>query len=429
MRRSIGNAAAENAMTDLLSVEQALEHILAKATRLPLEHVPLEEAAGRVLAQDVAAGADLPPFATSTMDGYAVRAADVRAAPVRLRVTQDIRAGAALPGPIGAGEAARIMTGALLPQGADAVVPVEQTDAAWSYGAAPLPDVGIRQPAAPGANVRPPGDDVRAGQAVLRAGRRLRPPDIGLLAALGWAQVPVTRRPRAAVISTGDELLPVDAPLRPGAVYDSNSYTIAALVENWGGAARRLPIAGDTLAAVRGVFAQALDLAPDIVISTAGVSVGAADVVRLALEELGEVSLWRVNMRPGKPLTFGHLRGVPFFGLPGNPVSAAVTFDVFVRPFLLRQQNQPDTTATATAVTADDLHTDGRRSYLRVTLSRDGGQLTARTTGTQSSSALLSLVLADGLLIVPENVTFVPAGSVLAVRLLGGFESAVYRNE
>lgn len=414
-------------MADLLSVEQALDHILARAVPLPAEQVPLAAAAGRVLAQDAAADADLPPFATSSMDGYAVRAADVAAAPVRLRVTQDILAGAAPHSAVGPGEAARIMTGAPLPPGADAVVPVEQTDAHWTHGdtAALPPEIGIHQPAAPGANVRRPGEDVRAGQVVLRAGRRLRPPDIGLLAALGWAQVPVARRPRVAVVSTGDELLPVEAPLRPGAIRDSNSYTIAALVESWGGAALRLPVARDTLDSVRAVFAQALDLAPDLVISTAGVSVGAADVVRLALAELGEVSIWRVNMRPGKPLTFGHLRGVPFFGLPGNPVSAAVTFDVFVRPFLLRQQRQPDTAAVAAAVTAEDLRSDGRRSYLRVTLSREGGQLVARTTGTQSSGALLSLVLADGLLIVPENTTFVPAGSVLPVRLLGGSETAI----
>jgi molybdopterin molybdotransferase len=378
-----------------------------------------------VLAQDIAADTSLPPFASSSMDGYAVRAADVAAVPARLRVVMDILAGTAPGGSIGPGEAARIMTGAPLPPGADAVVPVEDTDTGWTQAsAAPLPpDVGIARSVPPGASVRQPGEDVRVGQVVLRGGHRLRPQDLGMLAALGWAQVPAVRRPRVAVVSTGDELLPVDAPLRPGAIRDSNSYMVAALVESWGGEALRLPVARDTLESVRAVFAQALGAQPDVIISTAGVSVGAADVVRAVLEELGEVSLWRVNLRPGKPLAFGHLRGVPFFGLPGNPVSAAVTFEVFVRPFLLAQQRRADTAVTATAITAEDLHSDGRRSYLRVTLTRDGSQLVARTTGTQSSGALMSLLLADGLLIVPEDVTFVPAGSVLDVRLFSSIET------
>jgi molybdopterin molybdotransferase len=412
-------------MPDLLRVEQALDHILAQAAPLPAESIPLAQGLGRVLAQDITADTSLPPFASSSMDGYAVRAADVAAVPARLRVVMDILAGTAPGGSIGPGEAARIMTGAPLPPGADAVVPVEDTDTGWTQAsAAPLPpDVGIARSVPPGASVRQPGEDVRVGQVVLRGGHRLRPQDLGMLAALGWAQVPAVRRPRVAVVSTGDELLPVDAPLRPGAIRDSNSYMVAALVESWGGEALRLPVARDTLESVRAVFAQALDAQPDVIISTAGVSVGAADVVRAVLEELGEVSLWRVNLRPGKPLAFGHLRGVPFFGLPGNPVSAAVTFEVFVRPFLLAQQCRADTAVTATAITAEDLHSDGRRSYLRVTLTRDGSQLVARTTGTQSSGALMSLLLADGLLIVPEDVTFVPAGSVLDVRLFSSIET------
>lgn len=413
-----------------MSVEQALEHILSRAVPLPAERVPLDTALNRVLACDVAADTDLPPFACSSMDGFAVRSEDTTTAPAHLRVVLDIPAGSTPTGSIGPGQAARIMTGAPLPPGADAVVPVEHTDASWVSGeSAPLPPhVTIAQPAAAGANVRQSGEDVRAGQLVLPAGRRLNPADIGMLAALGQADVPVARRPLVAVISTGDELLEVNEALRPGAIRDANRYMVAAFVEAAGGAALRLPIARDTLESVRAVFAQALAAAPDVIVSTAGVSVGAADVVRTVLAEWGEVSLWRVNVRPGKPLAFGHLRGVPFFGLPGNPVSAAVTFDVFVRPFLARLQQRSVSPVLVKATTVEDMHADGRRSYLRVKLFYQDGQLCARTTGTQSSGALLSLVLADGLLIVPEGVTFVPAGSTMDVRPLSDVEMTVSGN-
>lgn len=408
-------------MADLLRVEQALEHILARVTPLPAETIPIAEALGRILAADVRAAVDLPPFANSSMDGFAVRAADTAGAPVRLDVVMDIPAGTAPQRPLESGQAARIMTGAPLPNGADAVVPVEQTDSEWTPGsaAAPSPAVLIRQAVAPGASVRPAGEDVRAGQIVLEAGRALRPQDIGMLASLGHERVAVTPRPRVAIVSTGDELLEVSEPLRPGKIRDSNSYTVAGMVTQCGGEALRLPIARDTLESVRGVFRQALAAETHVIISSAGVSVGAADVVRTVLDELGEIGFWRVNVRPGKPLAFGHLGGVPFFGLPGNPVSAMVTFDIFVRPFLLRLQNRDTAAVTVTAITGEDIQSDGRRSYLRVRLAHEGGQLVARMTGTQSSGALLSMVLADGLLIVPEDVTFVPAGSPLEVRLFG----------
>lgn len=417
-------------MTVLTSVEHALEHILSHASPLPEERVPLVAALNRVLAQDVFAETDLPPFACSSMDGYAIRSEDAAAVPAHLQVVLDIPAGTAPAGSVGPHQAARIMTGAPLPPGADAVVPVEQTDAGWVSGEnTPLPPhVTILQPATAGMNVRQPGEDVHAGQLILSAGRRLRPVDIGMLAALGWPSVPVVRRPLVAVISTGDELLEVNEPPRPGAIRDANRYMIAALVEITGGTAQLLPIARDTLESVREAFAQALAATPDIIVSSAGVSVGAADVVRTVLAELGEVSLWRVNVRPGKPLAFGRLRGVPFFGLPGNPVSAAVTFDVFVRPFLERLQGRSVAPALVKAVVAEDMRSDGRRSYLRVNLFYQNGQLCARTTGTQSSGALISLVKADGLLIVPEGVTFVPAGSAMDVRLLGDVEIAVSGN-
>jgi molybdopterin molybdotransferase len=246
----------------------------------------------------------------------------------------------------------------------------------------------------------------------------LRPQDIGVLAALGYVKVPVYRQPRVAILSTGDELVSVGEPLALGKIRDSNSYTLAGLVATYGGIPIRLPTARDTLEDVRHLFQNALAQSPDIVLSSAGVSVGAFDVVRTVLDELGDVRFWRVNLRPGKPLAFGHLQDIPFFGLPGNPVSAIVTFEVFVRPVLLKLTGRPDQVMMAVATLGEDIHSDGRRSYLRVKLEREDGRLIARLTGTQSSGALMSVVQADGLLIVPEDVTYVSAGERLPVRLL-----------
>lgn len=411
-------------MADLLSVDLAIERILAGISPLPAERVAIEQALGRVLAHDMRAEVSLPPFPNSSVDGYAVRAEDIAHAsestPVRLRVVMDIPAGAAPDLPVSPTEAARIMTGAPLPPGADAVIPVENTDSQWRGGDNPeLPaEVAIYASANSGANIRPIGEDIQAGQTVLSAGTVLRPQDIGVLAALGQAQIPVIRRPTVAILSTGDELIGVNEPMKPGKIRDSNSYTLAGLVTNYGGIPVRFPTARDTLEDVRSLFQQALASQTDIVLSSAGVSVGAFDVVRAILDELGEVSFWRVNLRPGKPLAFGHLQGAPFFGLPGNPVSAMVTFEVFVRPMLLKLAGRPDTVMMATATVGKDIHSDGRRSYLRVKLTRENGHLVASLTGTQSSGALTSMVKADGLLIVPENVTHVPAGQQLPVRLL-----------
>ncbi len=407
----------------LLNVDAAVARILTHIPRLPDEAVPLMAARGRVLAAPVTAALNLPPFANSSMDGYAVRAEDTTSAPVTLSVVLDIPAGSFPAMPLHFGQAARIMTGAPLPDGADAIVPVEETDDDYAPGDPPPARVAIHKAAQSGANVRPVGENVRQGQTVLQAGIELRPQDIGLLASIGQAEVQVARQPRVAILTTGDELLNPGEPLTPGKIYDANSYTLAGLVTEHGGIPLVLPRAGDHLDAVRTLFRDALALQPDLVMSSAGVSVGAADYVRLVLEELGQVDFWRINLRPGKPLAFGMLNGadggqVPFFGLPGNPVSAMVTFDVCVRPALLKMQGRTDEPATLTALAAEDFTSDGRRSYLRVRLSRDGGQVIANLTGTQSSGALYSMVIADGLLIVPEGVTQVRAGDPFTVRLL-----------
>ena len=408
----------------MLSVDEARQRILRDLLPLPAEELVLAECLGRVPANDLFASIDLPPFANSAMDGFALRSADLRntgaGTPTQLDVVMDIPAGAAPRVALGPGQAARIMTGAPLPAGADAVVPVEQTDADWSAAenSAPEPRVMVMSQVAPGDHVRPVGENVRAGQRVVLAGTSLRPQHLGLLAALGQARLAVRRRPRVAIVSTGDELVEVHEPLTPGLIHDSNSVTIQGMVSEAGGIPLRLPIARDNPAAIRKLFHDALQLDPDLIISTAGVSVGAHDVVRDVLEELGELNFWRVNMRPGKPLAWGQVRGVPFFGLPGNPVSAMVTFEIFVRPALTRLAGRSEDARVQRATICEDMRSDGRRSYLRVTLRREEGRLLARATGTQSSGALLSMVLADGLLIVPEGVCFVPAGSELDVQLL-----------
>jgi molybdopterin molybdotransferase len=411
----------------MYSVDQALERILAAFERLPAERVMLDDALGRTLAADVRASEDLPPFANSSMDGYAVRAGDVAQAGrnhgVRLGVVSDIPAGTYSDRPIGRGEAARIMTGAPMPPGADAVVPVEQTDSPperFQPGQAAPKAVQVYAAAAPGAYVRSAGEDVRAGQVVLRAGRHLRAADLGVLAGLGLGQVDVVRRPRVAIISTGDELLEVGESLTPGKIRDSNGYTITALARDLGAEAVRLGIARDSVADVLAHLEQALAFSANLIISTAGVSVGAFDVVKVAVEQLGALDFWKVNMRPGKPLVFGQVRGVPFAGLPGNPVSAMVTFDVFLRPAIRKMLGLTASVPTVEAELVEVMHSDGRRTYVRVTLARDGDRLLARSTGNQSSGVLTSLVQADGLLIIPEGTAGdIPAGTRLPVRLYG----------
>ena len=239
-----------------------------------------------------------------------------------------------------------------------------------------------------------------------------------MLAGIGCAKVAVIRQPKVVILSSGDELVDIHHQLEPGQIRDTNSYTLAGLVRQAGGIPIRLPIAADTLPSIRALYRRALEINPDMVISTAGVSVGAADLVRIVMDELGDIDFWRINMRPGKPLAFGSLRGVPFFGLPGNPVSTMVTFEVLVRPALAKIAGREIRQRTIKATLAADMTSDGRRSYNRVTLKRNANEIVARSTGIQSSGALMSMVLADGLAIIPEGATMLPAGAVVDVLLL-----------
>ncbi len=306
----------------MLSVDEALARVLSAIPVLGLETVALPDALGRVLAEPVVAGRDLPPWANSSMDGYALRAADTTAAtaarPVRLRLAGEVPAGAVADRAVGPGETWRILTGAPLPGGADAVIPQEETR---REGAT----IAVTRPVAVGEYVRPRGEDVRAGETVLAAGTVLGPPALGVLAALGRPLVRVHQRPRVAVLSTGDELVDLDAVPGPGQIANSNSYTLAAQVREAGGVPVDLGIARDRREELEERFRWGLSC--DVLVSSAGVSVGDRDFVREVMEKLGaELDFWKVSMRPGKPLTFGRVGGRPFFGLPGNPVSSMVTF-------------------------------------------------------------------------------------------------------
>lgn len=403
----------------LLSVSEAKKQLLNVFHPLSTEKIHFSLGANRILAAEVKAPFDFPLFENSSMDGYAVIAEDVETAsensPVLLEVAFDIPAGVAVKECIHPGQAARIMTGAVLPGGANAVVPVEGTDVNWRG----QPDfempsrIKVYQSVERGAYVRPAGQDISAGEMVLTPGP-LRSQEIGVLAMLGIEWVQVYRRPRVAVMSTGDELLQVGQPLVPGKIFDSNSHVLGALVSQYGGEPVHLGTIRDDQHSVKVALDHAVEQDVDLILSSAGVSVGAFDYVRTVVETHGSLGFWRVNMRPGKPLAFGNYQGVPFIGLPGNPVSAFVGFEVFVRPAIQKMSGlQTDSRPVARVRMLEDVESDGRESYLRAVVSRQENQLVARLTGHQGSGNLRSLVQANALLIVPSGVKSLPSGATV----------------
>jgi molybdopterin molybdotransferase len=377
-----------------------------------------------VLAVDIAAETDLPLFDNSSMDGFALQSADTSPAAtgsrVTLRVVADIPAGTSPKVTLAKGEAARITTGAQMPDGADAVIPVEDTDFNYRQPGLPMPEtISFSRPVKTGENIRPRGTDMRAGDFVLYKGHTLRPQDLGLLAMLGVANVEAYKKPRVALLSSGDELLAVDAPLEPGRIRDSNSYTLAVLVESAGAVVVRLGIAKDTHRDVKTLLEQAVKEDVDLILSSAGVSVGAFDFVKEVIESNGQLDFWRVNMRPGKPFAFGEYRGISFIGLPGNPVSAFVGFEVFVRDALARLGGKLNESRSRVRVRCEEeVLSDGRESYLRAQIREVDGVLSAKLTGHQGSGNLLSLVQANALLIIPAGVKCVPAGQEVEAWLL-----------
>ena len=397
----------------MLTVHEARERILSHFQATGTETVPLIESAGRVLGADIAADSDYPPFDNSAVDGFALRAEDTSASPRTLNVVADIPAGLSPTISLGPGEAARIMTGAQVPQGANAVIAVEDTDIQHHHAGTPAPKtISLSKQLNPGENIRKRGMDIRRGDGVLHKGRTLKPQDLGLLATLGISNVTVHKKPRVALVSSGDELLTVDAPLEPGKIRDSNSYTLAAAVAQAGAEVIRLGVARDTRESVTSLLNRAAAENADLILSSAGVSVGAFDFIKEVVEADGSMDFWRVNMRPGKPLAFGAYHGIPFIGLPGNPVSAFVGFEVFVRPTLGRLGGQMDGSRPKVKVRCEEeIESDGRESYLRARIRLMDGVYSAALTGHQGSGNLLSLVQADALLIIPAGVKCVPAGS------------------
>lgn len=385
----------------LIPVEEALTTILAKIAPVEPEIIPLTQGLGRILAEAVVSPINVPPFVNSAMDGYAVIAADTAAAspesPVRLQVIANIPAGASTSTELKARTAARIMTGAPLPAGATAVVRFEETSELMPPPAGTSlagDEVLIFKPVKDGDNVRPVGEDIKAGQTILLVGHQLRPQDIGVLAAVGQANITVYRRPRVAILATGDELVDVTEPIEPGKIRNSNEYTQAAMVQKYGGEPVMLGIARDTVADLTAKIQAGLAQQVDLFLTSAGVSVGDFDMVKNVLAAEGEMQFWQVAIKPGKPLAFGllHHRGegveisVPLIGLPGNPVAAMVAFEVFARPAILKLAGQTSFEKKALrAVLAEEITNSGRRHYMRgfVYLEADGYHVTTRGSGVQ----------------------------------------------
>jgi len=410
---------------DMLSVEEALERILGEFHPLGPERVPILEALGRVLAEDVYADVDVPPYANSSMDGYAVQAAGTagasRQAPRRLHVIADLAAGYVSEMEVTPGAAIRIMTGAPIPPGADAIVRVEDTQAQGEWV-----DVFVKVPA--GLYIRPAGEDVHQGELVLQRGMIVRPPEIGMLATLGHPAVQVVRRPRVAILATGDEVVEIDAPLAPGKIRNANSYSNAAQVLQCGGIPIMLGIARDRVQELTEKIRAGLAQGVDLFLTSGGVSVGDFDVVKDVLAAQGEINFWRVRMKPGKPMAFGRLsfrakRGislVPVLGLPGNPVSVMVAFEMFVRPAILKMLGMTALARpTVEAVLMDGVKDkDERRHYLRARVEQQEGEYRAYLTGEQGSGILSSMVKANALVVIPEEWTCAPSGARVQAMLL-----------
>jgi len=403
--------ASSDVQRPAIPVDEALTRILERFRPLEPEERDLIDALGQVLADDVRAPNDVPPFTNSAMDGFAVRSGDVAEAsaarPVRLPVAGDVPAGAAAD-PLARGSAARIMTGAPLPDGADAVVRFEDTD-----GGADV--VAIHRAVTSQENVRLAGEDVRAGEVVLAAGTVIRPAEVGVLATAGRRQVRVVRRPRVAVLSTGDEVVEIEEGPGPGKIRDANRYSISAAVRAAGGVPVPLGIVRDTADQLRSALRRAAQ--EDVIVTSGGVSVGDYDFVKVVMRELGQMNFWSVSMRPGKPLAFGEVLGTPIFGLPGNPVSALLTFELFARPAILKMQgrsrlHRPRATARLVEDVPKPSHLRffGRAIY-------DPATGTVRTTGPQGSGILRSMALANCLLDLPIGPDRVEAGSEVTILL------------
>jgi molybdopterin molybdotransferase len=401
----------------MISVEEAQEKVLSHIQELEEEERPILESLGQVLSRDIYSYLNIPPHDNSAMDGYAVRFEDTVNFP-RLSVIGEVACGSFPTCKVEPGCAIRIMTGAPLPSGADTVVPFEDTNEE-EQGKVKPSRITIKGKVEKGENIRRRGEDIQKGVLVLSKGTPIYPPEIGVLSSLGLSRAPVVRRPVVSIIATGDELAEVGQPLSPGKIYDANTYTVAAQVRCYGGIPRILGIGCDTASSLNQKIDEGIKNS-DLLITSGGVSVGDYDIVKDILACRGKVEFWTVRMKPGKPLAFGVMQGVPHLGLPGNPVSSMVVSDLFVRPAIFKLMGKDiSPRPRVQAVMEDDiLNTDNRRIFARVVLRKSDGQYHAHLTGPQGSGILTSMVHADALAIIPENVDRMKKGDVVWVQLL-----------
>ncbi len=418
----------------MISVDQALEKVLSYIHVLEEKEVPILDCLGQVLAEDVYSSINVPPFDNSAFDGYAVRSKDTIGAsqqsPRFLRVVDTVRCGASCESTVEPGTAIRIMTGALIPGGADSVVKFEDTDEAQRQGSSisqPPAEIGILGEVKAGLYVRRTGESIAEGSKALSQGTVIRPAEVGVLASLGCSRARVIRRPVVAILGTGDELVDIHKPLPPGKIYNSNTYSVAAQVLRYGGIPKILGIALDSEESVIAGLRQGLDA--DILMTIGGVSMGDYDLVKDVLAKQGKITFWKVRMKPGKPLAFGTIkrdgkagvaRDIPHLGLPGNPVSSMVAFELFARPAILKMMGKKNLAKpTIEAVMENPIvNNDGRRVFARAVVERRGGQYFARLTGPQGSGILNSMKLANGLVIVSEDKPGVKEGEVVQVIML-----------
>ncbi|MBN1366068.1 MAG: molybdopterin molybdotransferase MoeA [Syntrophaceae bacterium] len=400
----------------MIPVEKALKTILANFQPLGLEKINILEALGRVIGENILAPRNIPSANNSAMDGYAVRYTDTKGAtknkPLRLKIIEDIPAGKVALKKIKKGEASRIMTGAVIPEGADSVIRQEDT---LKNGRT----VVIYTSAKKGENIRFAGEDVRKGELVIKKGSFLHSADIGMLAALGKAFISVYQKPRVAIISTGDELVDIEIAPPPGKIVNSNSYSLAALVMECGAIPIMLGISKDKRTDLQEKFKTALHA--DLILSSGGVSVGDFDFVKNIMGEIGNaMHFWQVAMRPGKPLAFGTIEGIPLFGLPGNPVSVMVSFEQFVRPSLLKMQGHTKIfRQNIKAICNEEIQKKaGFKHFIRAVVRKEKNKYIATTTGNQGSGILKSMVAANGLIVMGENQTQIKKGEWVTVQLL-----------
>jgi len=418
----------------MISVEEALQKILDAVAILDVETVSIMYSQGQVLAEDIISGINVPPLDNSSMDGYAVRSADTAGAtqntPKTLKVIDTVIAGSISKNEVAPGTAIRIMTGAPIPQGADSVVQFENTDDPKnkdvSLNQTPA-QVNVFTPVIPGQNIRYAGEDIKKGALTLKKGMVMRPAEIGLAASMGRSRVKVIRRPVVAVISTGNELTELDKPLSPGKIYNSNSYSIASLVKRYGGIPKMIGIARDNEKDLLSKLKQAQDA--DMLLTTGGVSMGDYDMVKDILARDGEMIFWKVRVKPGKPLAFGKIKGkdkkgnprvIPHLGLPGNVTSCMVSFELFVRPALLKMLGKKNLAKPAVSAIIEDTvkNSDGRRVYSRAIIEKRNGSYYAHLTGPQSSGMITSMSMANGLVIIPEDNGSINKGDTVQALML-----------